>query len=136
MTPVRQPTPSVTEADVERIVRRDYPANVAGEILELIATVSVREKPRVVLACLKIASGDLNRLGQISHARADTTGSFWARRSTHWRPSDGHASGPCQKMRCAPSMIRIGDSIPTGSLARSLCWPMFMRRLPNRGAQR
>ncbi len=62
MTPVRQPTPSVTEADVERIVRRDYPANVAGEILELIATVSVREKPRVVLACLKIANGDLDRL--------------------------------------------------------------------------
>jgi hypothetical protein len=47
MTPVRQPTPSVTEADVERIIRRDYPANVAGEILELIATVSVREKPLV-----------------------------------------------------------------------------------------
>ena len=62
MTPVGQSTPSVTEADVERIVRRDYPANVAGEILELIATVSVREKPRVVLACLKIANGDLNRL--------------------------------------------------------------------------
>jgi hypothetical protein len=62
MTPVRQPTPSVTEADVERIVRRDYPANVAGEILELIATVSVREKPRVMVACLKIANGDLDRL--------------------------------------------------------------------------
>ena len=62
MTPVRQPTPSVTEHDVERIVRRDYPANVAGEVLELIATVTVREKPRVVLACLKIASGNLDRL--------------------------------------------------------------------------
>jgi hypothetical protein len=62
MTPVRQPTPSVTESDVERIVRRDYPANVAGDILELIATVSVREKARVVLACLKIARGDLDRL--------------------------------------------------------------------------
>jgi hypothetical protein len=47
---------------VERIVRRDYPARVVGEILELIATVQVREKPRVVLACLKIASGDLDRL--------------------------------------------------------------------------
>lgn len=42
---------------MERIVRRDYPANVAGEILDLIASISVREKPRVVLACLKIASG-------------------------------------------------------------------------------
>jgi hypothetical protein len=43
---MRQPTPSVTENDVERIVRRDYPANVADEILALIATVAVREKPR------------------------------------------------------------------------------------------
>ena len=59
---MRQPTPSVTEDDVERIVRRDYPATVADEILELIATVEVREKPRVVLACLKIASGNLDRL--------------------------------------------------------------------------
>ncbi len=62
MTSVRQPTPSVTERDVERIVRRDYPASAAREILELIATVSVQEKPRVVLACLKIASGDFDRL--------------------------------------------------------------------------
>jgi hypothetical protein len=59
---MRQPTPSVTENDVERIVRRDYPANVADEILALIATVTVREKPRVVLACLKIASGNVDRL--------------------------------------------------------------------------
>lgn len=61
MTPMRQPTPSVTEADVERVVRRDYPANVA-EIFELIAKVAVREKPRVVLACLKIESGNLDQL--------------------------------------------------------------------------
>jgi hypothetical protein len=60
--PVRQPTPSVTEDDVERIVRREYPATVVGEILDLIATVRVREKPRVVLACLKIAKDDLDRL--------------------------------------------------------------------------
>lgn len=59
---MRQPTPSVTEADVERVVRRDFPATVVGEILDLIATVEVREKPRVVLACLKIANGKLDRL--------------------------------------------------------------------------
>jgi len=62
MTPMRQPTPSVTEDDVERIMRRDYPATIAVEILDLIATVRVWEKPRVVLACLKIANGDLDRL--------------------------------------------------------------------------
>jgi hypothetical protein len=32
------------------------------EILALIATVEVREKPRVVLACLKIADGNVDRL--------------------------------------------------------------------------
>jgi len=37
-------------------------STVVGEILQLIATVTVREKPRVVLACLKIANGDLDRL--------------------------------------------------------------------------
>lgn len=51
---MRQPTPSVTEDDVERIVRHDYPAPVVDDILALIATVEVRQKPRVVLACLKI----------------------------------------------------------------------------------
>jgi len=59
---MRQPTPSVTEDDVERIVRRDYPPPVVDDILALIATVEVREKPRVVLACLKIADGSLDRL--------------------------------------------------------------------------
>jgi hypothetical protein len=49
---VPQPTPSVTESDVERIVRRDYPSNAVDEILALIATVEVREKPRVVLGNL------------------------------------------------------------------------------------
>ena len=59
---MRQPTPSVTEDDVERIVRRDFPALVVNDILALISKVEVREKPRVVLACLKIADGNLERL--------------------------------------------------------------------------
>ncbi len=62
MTLVPQPTPSVSERDVERIVRRDYPTNVVDDILELIATVEVREKSRVVLACLKIAGDNIDRL--------------------------------------------------------------------------
>ena len=57
-----QPTPSVNENDVERVLRRDYPTNLVDEILALIATVEVREKPRVVLACLKIANGNVDRL--------------------------------------------------------------------------
>jgi len=69
MSPLHQPTPSVTERDVERIVRRDYPPHLVDEILVLIETVEVREKPRVVLACLKIAGGDLDRLrGELANA--------------------------------------------------------------------
>lgn len=62
MTRPSQPTPSVNDEDVVRVVRRDYSASAVEEILALIATVEVREKPRVVLACLKIANGDLARL--------------------------------------------------------------------------
>lgn len=62
MNRVSQPTPSVNEDDVVRIVRRDYPAGAFEEIMALIAAVEVREKPRVVLGCLKIANGDLDRL--------------------------------------------------------------------------
>ena len=62
MTRPHQPTPTVDERDVERVVRRDYPADAVDSILTLIAAVEVREKPRVVLACLKVADGDLERL--------------------------------------------------------------------------
>jgi hypothetical protein len=62
MTRPHQPTPSVSDSDVDRIVRRDYAPALVGEILELIATVEVREKPRVVLSCLKLANGDLDWL--------------------------------------------------------------------------
>lgn len=62
MTRPSQPTPSVNDDDVVRVVRRDYSASAVEAILALIATVEVREKPRVVLACLKIANGDLARL--------------------------------------------------------------------------
>lgn len=62
MTRMAQPTPNVDEGDVVRIVRRDYPPDAVAGILELIEAVEVREKPRVVLACLKIANGDLDNL--------------------------------------------------------------------------
>jgi hypothetical protein len=67
--PVSQPTPSVTDQDVHRIVRRDYPATALEEIFALIAQVDVREKPRVILGCLKIAAGNLDRLrGELANA--------------------------------------------------------------------
>jgi hypothetical protein len=57
-----QPTPEVTDADVERIVRRDFPAADVDRILTLAAEVDVRERPRVVLACLKLAAGNVEKL--------------------------------------------------------------------------
>ena len=64
-----QPAPSVTDDDVVRVVHRDYPVSEVDGILAVIATVDVREKPRVVLACLKIANGDAARLrGELANA--------------------------------------------------------------------
>ena len=69
MSPVSQPTPSVTDQDVDRIVRRDYRATAVEDVFALIAQVDVREKPRVVLACLKIAAGNLSKLrGELANA--------------------------------------------------------------------
>jgi hypothetical protein len=56
--------PTVTEADVERILKRDFPAELHGEMMELFSQVDVREKPRVLVACMKNASGDCARLRQ------------------------------------------------------------------------
>jgi hypothetical protein len=53
--------PEVDERDVERILRRDYPEHV-DEILEAIRRLSVIEKTRVVLACLKLGSGRIENL--------------------------------------------------------------------------
>jgi hypothetical protein len=59
---VAQYVPDVTDTDVERIVRRDYPAELQAAIQDLIRGVEVLEKPRVVLACLKNANGDVKKL--------------------------------------------------------------------------
>jgi hypothetical protein len=54
--------PAVSDQDVERVVRRDYPAERHAAIHELIRSIDVREKPRVVLACLKYADGNVEKL--------------------------------------------------------------------------
>jgi hypothetical protein len=65
--------PSVSEVDIERVVRRDYPPEIQGAIHEMIRGVEVREKPRVILACLKNANGDLQKLkGELTNA-----GGYW-----------------------------------------------------------
>ena len=64
-----QYVPSVSDADIERIVRRDYPSELHGVIHQMIGGIAVREKPRVILACLKNANGDFAKLkGDLANA--------------------------------------------------------------------
>lgn len=76
MTMTTQPTPTVTGADVERIVRRDFPADRAAEVLATLEEYGTetwqRETHRVRLAALKLAAGDLKRLRyEIEGAKRD-----------------------------------------------------------------
>jgi hypothetical protein len=61
-----QPLPSVTGADVQRVVRRDFSAGEEAEILSLLSEYGVdhrrRETNRVRLAVLKLAAGDAHRV--------------------------------------------------------------------------
>ena len=58
-----QPTPKVTSADVERIVRRDYPADRVAEVLTILNEYEgQREADRVRLAALKLAGGSVELL--------------------------------------------------------------------------
>ena len=59
---MNQPTPDVSFEDVERVVARDFPAEEQEEIHALIRQVDVREKARVILACLKNSGGDIARV--------------------------------------------------------------------------
>lgn len=52
----------VSDADVERILSRDYPEADLPQLRGLIRDVDVIEKPRVVAACLKNAGGSTERL--------------------------------------------------------------------------
>jgi hypothetical protein len=62
-----QPIPNVTPNDVERIVRRDYSATEFDSVMAVLkvyeeSTSGRRERPRVQLAALKLANGDLEAL--------------------------------------------------------------------------
>ena len=59
----RQPIPDVTLNDVERIVRRDFPEEQFDSVMAVLNRYeSKRERPRVQLATLKLANGDLEAL--------------------------------------------------------------------------
>jgi hypothetical protein len=63
---VPQPTPDVTAADVERIVRRDYPPSQQDNALAMLREYgdegSQRGAARVQLAVLKLANKNLKQL--------------------------------------------------------------------------
>ena len=59
---MEQFVPEVSEADVERVLERDVPADAHDQIRQIIKRLEVREKARVVLACLKNSGGDLTKL--------------------------------------------------------------------------
>jgi hypothetical protein len=52
----------VSNSDVERIIERDFPQDQREEIRALVRKLEVREKARVVLACLKNSGGNLQKL--------------------------------------------------------------------------
>ncbi len=63
----RQPIPNVTSNDVERIVRRDYSEGQFDSVMSVLKTYEEgvsgrRERPRVQLAALKLANGDVEAL--------------------------------------------------------------------------
>jgi hypothetical protein len=69
-----QRIPSVGSADVERVVRREFPRQLQASALEVLGEfVSESGEPhRVQLAALKLSSGDLGKLRDwIEHANLD-----------------------------------------------------------------
>jgi hypothetical protein len=71
-----QPTPTVTSVDVERIVRRDFPADRVPEVLSMLSEYGdaawQREAHRVRVAALKLAAGSVERLrSEIEDAKCD-----------------------------------------------------------------
>ena len=73
---VRQPFPDVSDEDVERIVRRNFPNEQFDSVMAALGAYSEgrpsRKSPRVLLATLKLADGDIESLrNHIVAARRD-----------------------------------------------------------------
>jgi hypothetical protein len=59
---MKQFIPQVSDLDVERVIKRDLPIKEQEEIRKIVRQIEVREKPRVILACLKNSAGDIRKL--------------------------------------------------------------------------
>ena len=73
-----QPTPNVTAADVERVVRRDFPADRFADVMAMLNEYGTedwqREADRVRLAVLKLAAGSLSSCATRSRVPRPITG--------------------------------------------------------------
>ena len=66
---MNQFTPQVSEQDIERVLRRDFPVEHQQGLREMIQSIQVIEKCRVILACMKNAGGDVQKLkGNLNEA--------------------------------------------------------------------
>ncbi len=93
---VGQRTPSVTESDVDRVVRRDFEPKDAAEVELLLRELGGGMSPRVKLAVLKLSGGLLDSV----HHNLDA-----ARRD--WRDVIAHAEYPNYMRRVsAPGAVR------------------------------
>lgn len=54
--------PEVNQADVERVLQRDFPLDHWQELREMMRLVEVTEQHRVLLACMKAAGGNVEKL--------------------------------------------------------------------------
>jgi hypothetical protein len=71
---MNQPIPDVTMADLDRIVRRDFPPGVHGQVVNILIRYGRGDggRNRVCAAALKLADGDIQQLEHyIDAARSD-----------------------------------------------------------------
>lgn len=73
---MNQPTPEISPADVERVVRRDFSEQEVADVLRTLEEYGTesfhREKERVQLAVLKLARGNCEKLRyEIECAKCD-----------------------------------------------------------------
>lgn len=75
--------PEVTEKDIDRLIARDYHSDEHCEIRRLLPSITVRERLRVIAACLKIGGGNFSKLkGELLNANG------------YWREIIGEAEYP------------------------------------------
>jgi hypothetical protein len=73
---LNQPVPKVTDKDVERIALRDYGSDCFAKVMSIIHEYGKQEwnhpgSPRVLLAILKLANGDIRKLTELTQAAID-----------------------------------------------------------------